>query len=504
MEDHIQWDFGGFNPRFLGITQEFDSPEAYEAWQHYLSTDEPGVQSTQFGEMAVKSVLDHEVRHYHDALISPYGAEAFRARLMCLVNAVPALRRARDRPGNCVPCPVSRWASLNDHSRLACLAEWNSLPIAGRPWRPIEVPSVTRAQLAALEPSVLRTDNLTADAAFRVNMLAALRAYASLDALNSSTRQVDDVEFLSAHFFEIPALAVQIQSILQLRGLIGASKFMHFLLDSLLPYARLWQLYFKVGLILARRRHPGRPTSELVFATLPDIMAASTWCLLGSYELDGSAASPPERMETLASHLLATASEARALPSSTGALWDSWDEVTLTTPWRDSLRALLVYTKRGLRTLEQVVSSSGAEEISELALTLLDRYARHQREAVERLLGDPDEFALPHKYIDGAALYPKPLLRVKLNGFAVELHENPGVHWLSTLERDGRKFSRGFVVDPEAGTISEFVQKALLAERLMEVCDVVFSDFTVSSEAAVQARNQLETFCAKRPLRVVG
>src|SRR5262249_2557601 len=100
-----------------------------------------------FALMAEMTVLEHELRHFHDFLLSPYGQMLFRWKLQAWFNGFQALvllLRAADQSGaNCLPIPVARWCRMTEEKRRAQIMQWDrgpKKPPGGGGWRPPEIP----------------------------------------------------------------------------------------------------------------------------------------------------------------------------------------------------------------------------------------------------------------------------------------------------------------------------------------------------------------------------
>jgi hypothetical protein len=81
-------------------------------------------------DLARATVLDHELRHFHDALLYPFGAAVLRQRLFAGVNGAQVLvelRRRREK-ANALPIPLQSWLRLDSRGRDAFLAMFTDRP----------------------------------------------------------------------------------------------------------------------------------------------------------------------------------------------------------------------------------------------------------------------------------------------------------------------------------------------------------------------------------------
>ena len=305
----IQADFGGFNPRFMGVSVKLDSPEALQIWYDSLTGEtSSGDKPSSLLEIAIKSVLAHEICHYHDFLISPYSSHLLRLRFQGLSNGLQALSCIRHLEGNCLTVPLSRWRTMDESERVMQLDDWKELarPPDSSKWQPVKVPLQSRKELLSDLPGmIIDVRRLSDQQRFELHMEAAIRGYLRIEQL---VRGFGDFaahpELRPCNVYEATALTVQITSIYQSQGFIPAVQFVRYLLDSHVGYALLWQQFFQMALLLEKQRHPGLQVSEALFAALPTIMSIGVWCLLGNYKLESTKACPTVRFEKLLRHIV--------------------------------------------------------------------------------------------------------------------------------------------------------------------------------------------------------
>jgi hypothetical protein len=104
--------FGSFDPSFLGATLRFPNSWMWKRFEVFLLRDEleslEGLTPQQrFMALGIQSALLHEVRHFHDFLLSPYHAHIFSLRLKSALNVNELLPLLWRRGGNCLPVPLT-------------------------------------------------------------------------------------------------------------------------------------------------------------------------------------------------------------------------------------------------------------------------------------------------------------------------------------------------------------------------------------------------------------
>ncbi len=114
--------FGTFEPRFYGVSVLLESPLAYQAFAATTAaiprkTSIPTL--SPFEDICLATALDHEVRHFHDSLVSPFANRILMLRMMAAFNGLKALNRGQRLGANCIPVPLIKWVATNEDQRSA-------------------------------------------------------------------------------------------------------------------------------------------------------------------------------------------------------------------------------------------------------------------------------------------------------------------------------------------------------------------------------------------------
>ncbi len=491
------------------------SPEAFAAFQEFFSVEKPTTSAgkhSAISEIAIGSVLDHEVRHYHDSLISPYGAHAFRARIAAVLNGVQALRLAGDVEGTCVPAPLMRWVMMDEPGRAGQIQDWNacSPPTRGASWVPVSIPNRSLHDFAKLTPGTVRVTHLSEQEQFELFIDGAMRGYFELAVLSAGSRQYKDATgILPAMFFEVTALTTQIQSIFQGQGLIPAIQFVGFLFDSPLPYAKLWSSFLQLALLLEKQRRPDVGEEELIFVALPTLMTLAVWCLLGSYELEELHAAPAARFGALATYLLEQHTDSQNHSEDVASLWDHWDDKTSVVGWRAASASVLEYGKRGLERFTSARGKwEGDETVPALCESILRSYLQEQELMVRKLTQHPEDLVLPQVYANSVEDLPWPLLRITLDGFAIPIDDIalPVLKCVREYRKDGIRLSDDFVLSIEVAAGKKprsYIDDVIEFEKIIIWCDVAMSDHSVPWGDLETAQRGVEGITRKRLFRIV-
>lgn len=212
---------GRYDPRFLGVmirTAGGLGPASFDTADRDLWL--PTEMLTQLGtdpfisDVARATVLVHETRHFHDALLYPFGAAVLAARIFAATNgSVLAYAIARSAPGAAIPIPLEEWL----HWSAARRAEYLALMPPGGPARVVDLPILHRdpdpPNLPVGEPVLLPDAEIV-----RVGSQLVLNAYRLLDRYWRAPHGLDEKPVASAAaLFEVPGVLAQLAAI-QLRS----------------------------------------------------------------------------------------------------------------------------------------------------------------------------------------------------------------------------------------------------------------------------------------------
>jgi hypothetical protein len=503
----IQADFGGFNPRFMGVSMKLTSLEAFQIWQDYF-IGEKNISDNEFSllEVATRSVLEHEVRHYHDFLISPYSSYLLRMRIQALVNGAVAFNCMSQLEGNCLPIPISRWLVMDEAERAAQLEDWQTSiqPPEESGWHPVVLPIKSRDDLLIdTPPQIKDARQIPVKEQFDLNIDAAVKGYMRIGQIvggfgNSSQYP----ERHPCNVYEATALTVQCVSIYQTQGELPALKFIEYLKNSNLGYARLWQQFFQLALLLGKQRPPEAQESG---QETKAIMTMGVWCLLGNYQMESTKACPTVRYENLHAHLSDDYHDPRNWNGTVAAIWDYWDDQIGSVPWRLCMQELLNANQRGLSSYNRL-SEYWESGVLDVIIKIMESFVEEQQQMVQRLFSHPEQVVDPSLYLNAkAGAFPLPCIKVELDGFVVPKS------WLKSplrsiwdVDLEGQSYSSRFVsLLPGIKDDEKHIEAVLLFENLMNWCDMAFSDHSVSWEVFEHARRELEKLTKKRVLLIV-
>ena len=512
--DVLRSDYGGFNPRFIGVSYLFDSFDDYEVVQDYLTgPDVPartGGEAPSLHRIALTSVADHESRHYVDFLLSPYSMTVFRMRLQGLLNGVQAVNTMRHIEGDAVPVPLTRWATLADAERQTRAADWADL--FGEPVRPVTLPARTRDDLLTdLPHTVEPISHLPAQEQFERHADSAMRAYARIGQLTEGFDVPASRTYLRPPYLhEVSAYTVQLAAVWSGQGMAEFGQLMSFLLDSEAPQAQA----FRICLRLAQLLEPPADAAGMeatVLLPLRRIPSITTWALLGNYRLDGPRGCPSSRLIRLIEAVTSSPDPSRwsgdmGDAASISHMWDRWDRQIGVTSWRTGLHQNLTMTGRGAAQYERVRDLwPGSDEILGAVIGVLRQVAADQQLVTRTLLRDLAAFVDPFRYVHiPAAGMPHPDVRFEFRGFGVRPDAIRAGSMIQRQGRDGTPYAAGVAYtlrdDP---TSRALLDQKLTIEQVIEWCDLAFSELSVPDHVHLSARAGLENLTGKQILQLV-
>jgi hypothetical protein len=487
-----QDDFGGFNPRFGGVTIRIASQAAYDEFLSFLTSDTlPGDKEEPLGPILMRSVMEHELRHYHDFLLGSYNGMLFRSRLQAVMNGIKALRAVKELPGDVFPLPLGKWMTLTAHERDARLEEWTAFSIDGKKPVVIPVPIVPKEELLRRrETGIHAIDDDDPAAVFSLAAEYAARGYAGIQEAAEGTHGSNApiyVHLLTpANIQEVLALNVQLRAIVRGQGEQQARAFVRFFLTSgTLPPARLWRLLLDVSLRWqGGAAEPGDELERPLAASL-QVMMIGTWTLLGSHITEGESASPAARLTNLLKHLLMDRAEVNSAQNNAlgvSATWDYWDAALGLKPWRASLNESLEWASRGVDFYRHALEMSepGWERyFHAILLNMMKVYSDDQRMLIEHLLEEPEDIVGASRYLSlPPGTLPMPLFRLQMdNNSALDLStlDQKFFDPVMTVDFDGGVGVLSCLLKTPLPAYRERAADAIAFEHIAQLCDLAFS-----------------------------
>jgi hypothetical protein len=484
----VQEDFGGFNPRFLGVTLKVESPEAFRVLHEFMVTEELPDGEPSLTEVALRSVLEHEVRHYHDFLISSYGGLLFRSRLTAAINAAAVLGCIRKLPGGFVPVPIGAWALLDEGRRAVQKEEWRDfLSIDAKSFQLVDIPHLSADDLTRPDFGVKVIAEMEESTLLRTTLSYLVRGYRAISRLTSGA--VEPALFAPCNIYEVSALAAQIQSIWNGQGGSAPQIFLDELGRSTSWRARLWRYFWQLEDSLGNRIRAAGRKPEV--AVIDQIAAMCCWCFLGNYEAQGEAASPSLRLSWLSAHLQSAGSVADSAHD-VAAAWDHWDRASGYKPWRNSLTEMVESNEKATGTY---YNNDDGKSIRGTIYHVFQKYRREQELLVNRLQRAPEDYVYMNRYLNLAqGEVPVPSIRIQPAGFSLS------EEFLRDSIYAPIYFSSDIVIRTLSPNFRKEVDEAAFLESNMQWADLAFSEHEIPGQLRDTGKEVLENYLGKRVL----
>lgn len=414
--------FGAFDGRFLGITLELDRPAERERlpWLSPAATDSGAAAATVAGvrsEHAFEDLLEatsptHELRHFHDFMLSPLGAAVVRSRYLATTNAFPLLRWFVWKQG-VVPVPLSTWLTMPQASRDAYWQRASRLSAAaGRSLgAPLEVPYAPKIGLNGLDPTAGEEQGdfivrALGEDAIGDGVLLVASQFARTEYLLGGI-VLDDDQWNPAQIFEVSALLVQLRHLALLTSTEVASGVAATMAIGDTPYATVLGRVAKLF---------GDRIEENAFrVSFPLVSAVATYALLGSCEPESLYGQVMVRFCVIGLHLREHPIEDSE--SSLFDLFERWDRVLedrglLKMPALAGLEASLSGDDVLREVLERELAVPSEEDPTLAAKVSCLEFLKARRKLCERFLADPDSYAPPTRYLEAVGELPRPAVQV--------------------------------------------------------------------------------------------
>ena len=476
----IQLDYGGFNSDFLGITLKFDKIQLWKIFDDFrkseklpkvdkLTPDEP------FETLSITSTLSHEVRHFHDFLLSPYSIQIFSNRVQLLINTLQILVFLFDNTANCVPIPITKWCKLNKSQR-----EREFLYLPDRqdklPWKPIHFPFIGNLNDVSMEPCDIEVGKYGEDYALEKLIKASSVLRSRIKQLTFNPDMVRGaISFQPWQIYELSGLIIQMQDIWVTYGEKHTQSFIDYLLAKYpnSPYSLM------VSIIAEMWKDAGQPFDTRLTS------AMITWCLLGSYEKDGWKACPTMRFVYLWNHI-----RENGMKKSSDLLqtFNEWSNIFNVSTTADAITETQVRLNKLAILINDNLSNFPNIPIIKTYAPLLKRVVKNIAFSndimIKRLNENPEHYINPNEYLRNANNFVLPVLRIMfdnekpcINKTTKESLENKG-YLIDYLKETDDNFFLTSIIEPPSHKKLSFldIRDVELFTNLIRLTDFIFSE----------------------------
>lgn len=395
--------FGTFNPNFYGITQSFSDPESLCSYKDYaLEDDVAKWRDTQLDfdvdRLGALAANDHELRHFHDFLLSPWGIERMIWRLNASISGFFAIQNIRVMEGDFVPLPISRWMGWSDAQRETWLrtsgTEVTSLSDLVRlPETDFSKPITQHASLSAEDTNKM----------FPGAQESAARSYLRMKAMRVRQQSglgfdfaVDDVFEASAHLAHATAIY---------HGQGGHEPYMQFM-EFVMESDNKPVQALKIAYSVLQDSVPGidaRRTLEIF-----------TWMLLGPF---GKRQEHPDVRYGIILHLVRSHPEifGYEIGGATADFWDVLDAALDASPWRENLRAAHERSKSRVDEIESLLLQLSEEfrAFPNSLLSVARLWERDVSRMVNAVINNPSQYCDVNNYHrNSIRTFPAPFMLI--------------------------------------------------------------------------------------------
>ncbi|MET8154911.1 hypothetical protein ABZT47_00980 [Sphaerisporangium sp. NPDC005289] len=399
--------FGDFDPRFPGIALTAGSAERWDRLRRYaLGPDVPERLSELddrafLDAVASTSVLSHEMRHFHDFLLSPAGARHMRTRVVLGLNVIQLLVNLRENGiwdrADALPVPITTWCRMAPGER----EDWAAmLADMGVPLRlPMDLPYLPDKPDYSI---YTKTNVMPTDATSLAHLITVCEGYRA----RLVETPLAGSGFTAAHLKEASAFLVQAQDASDSLGQDVAQRFL----------ALMTAAGNRYGVAL---RYLGNAFAFAGASPMSDLMAMFTgWVLLGDPVAAQDQADPLIRFALLTKAMRAAGPRAFFGDGDTARAFARWDEWTGQPPALDALRESLDRDERSLASF-RASTDRVQPGLVDWVTGFLDGYQEFvhaRRLMVDAFLGDPWAYLSPSGYLRDAGRWVAPQLRVTFLG----------------------------------------------------------------------------------------
>lgn len=480
----IQLDYGGFDPSFIGVTIRFSKLSAWENWQKFITNSEPLpfdhlMPEQRFEALSAVTVFPHEIRHFHDFLLTPYSAHIFRQRVLTLTHVMQMLFPFMfTEEANCLPVPISVWCRLTENKRKQVLAMFQS-GMKNTVLCPINMPyieediSITTGMKGILSPSQETFDEFVRRSIFY---------YEKIDQFTHNPQTVHGKFSLQPwQIFELSGLIVQLQSIWHMYGLEDYNIFReHIMAANNTAYAEILNIAF----VMSKRSHLSLDSA---------VSAVAIWSLLGSYDVDAWKACPSYRFIRLWGLV-----RQEGFPDTLDDLekvFNDWSSKLGLSTVNEGLAStqktfhdLCISIEKYLDTSNLIIPM----EYLELIFRFVNCIAKANDHMIKQFNNDPSSYVIPRRYVNSTERFVNPIVKVSFEG---------GMRLKASFQEMEAK---GFIIDWAEDKNGEILIRSMITTAMasqhhyLNVEDVQLvstlmglTDFLLAKKSRVRAEVQL-------------
>lgn len=416
-------DFGALDSRFFGVMLKFDSVNHYKKFISLANT--PSFPNATFEEICQITAVEHELKHFHDSLLSPVAGGLAILRLNNIINGLPLIyhfqKYYHPHKSNFIPIPITKWVKLNQTKRTIKLDELKNFTSHKNKYvlNPFKIPFSKD-----LLDKIKRQNN---DSDLAARLFIIIQNYNIIQETLISEVESPYGSILPRDIYELNAILVQYSACHNIINAEAPAIFIESLSKLAPEYLKCFSILIDIW----------NKNNRAIDRILP---LFSTWCMLGNrtlefknLELDKSnlndkelykkstAGCPAFRFVTIINHFIEN-----GLPSINTPLQDlfsQWDMITKSQPWKTCLNEDLKSAKnRHAFFLNQSLKYSNGSEIRLLydrTVRVLETIYKNKEIVHNVFYQDPEKYATAPAYLNIRSTLPEPSMFMIFKNFSL-------------------------------------------------------------------------------------
>lgn len=496
-----QLNFGAFLSDQLAVRLSFLNADAYEYFQRlYRNPGQippPPNETTYHQDDAVVlgTALEHEIRHFHDFLLSWHAFEIFKRRAENCLNVQGLLVLLNSAPWNAIPFPLARWA-LMDQAEKRNFQEYAGHYFGlGR----LSLPDIhfSHDELVASTPK--GTTIITAEFSpenVRNLIGIIMRSEASISRLISGWPNTS-LRIEPLHVYELSAILVQLQSMRRTYGLQFGP------LDALLSNPD--SVYGRAFLLL---KGVLNSTLDLALLSLDHLSSIITWALTGFAQPDDpKLGCPAWRLTTLSAAFTKEKYARTLLIDDLRSRFKAWDELLGTYQWNRGLLGHIMKVGMWKDKYDSSMAPDGWRNEVAAMRRILEALHKAVAAATHKFIHDPNGYVSLDQYVTkGMAAYPQPSLIYDIKGGAYFFQRPDATDseldaYVPLVWNEGQKETRITQLLFKSGDIPS--EDVLWYSSMIGFSDFLFAPERLDKAEFDETKKMLEQATGKRLLRIV-
>lgn len=343
-------------------------------------------------DISRQTVLQHEVRHFHDSLLFPFGHATIRSRLSAIHNGFLAASTLGRMLGNAnaLPVPLQQWLGMTTPERAQFLDS-----IRHSTDREIHLPELPvidrRDDVSDLVPGLIRPES--PEETLLVGSRVALADYRLLEDLWRSPYRRDETPETA------PAIAVW-----ETAGLMCQYAAVQAVTDTaMMSRFSTWIRGYGPRTYQQGLRAIDACLDALGWQpTLRNSLALTTWSQMGAFRTELRQSAPEVRLAAL----VRATRRGKRWPSESSFLdlVRDWDDIV----GSDSIATLI----NSGHDLSALATGLGGDTASHLDMSMFSGLTAARRHMLRAFLDDPDAYVDPALYLERFLRYPTPAVGI--------------------------------------------------------------------------------------------